>query len=59
MFGVVRQCPEPLMELNANPLVASQTPGSGEDLQATLFLPYPLEKVLVWSLAGGHPLLGS
>lgn len=58
MFGVVHPCPEPLMELNSNPLVASQTLGSGKDLKATSFLPYPLEKFLVPSLARGHPLLG-
>lgn len=58
MFGVVHPCPEPLMELSSNPLAASQTPGSGKDLKASSFLPYPLEKFLMRSLAGGHPLPG-
>lgn len=57
MFGVVHQCPEPLLELRSNQLVASQIPGSGKDLKATSFLPYPLEKFLVLPWAGGHPLL--
>lgn len=46
------------MELSSNPLAASQTPGSGKDLRASSFLPYPLEKFLVRSLAGDHPLPG-
>lgn len=47
------------MELDKNLLTALKRSGSRKALKAPSFLPCPLEKLLVRSLAGGCPVLGS